>query len=77
MCRKSIRQHKKDIALSAKNNPKKFWKFAIAKSKTKTSIPDLYNMGDKTTLTNSDVEKANVLRDFFPLVFTADPQGST
>ena len=41
------------------------------KSKTKSSITDLYKDDDKN-ITESDKEKADVLADFFTSVFTKD-----
>ncbi len=73
LSRKSVKIHEKDIALSAKENPKKFWNYVKSKSKTKTSISDLYMNSDKDILTESDGEKSNVLGDFFTSVFTHDP----
>jgi hypothetical protein len=43
-----------------KSNPKKFWKYAQSKTKTKVSIPNLYTNERKDT-TSSDEEKAEVL----------------
>ena len=55
-----------------KDNPKKFWSYAQSKSKTKSSIPDLYKDDNKKDVTESDKEKADVLADFFTSVFTKD-----
>ena len=60
--------------MSAKENPKKFWSYIKSKSKTKTSIADLYTNESKTTLTDSDEAKANVLGKFFSSVFTIEPE---
>ena len=60
--------------MSAKENPKKFWSYVKSKSKTKTSIADLYTNESKTTVTDSDEAKANVLGKFFSSVFTIEPE---
>ena len=57
--------------MPAKENPKT----SKSKSKTKTSIADLYTDESKTTLTNSDEAKANVLGNFSS-VFTVEPEDS-
>ena len=54
------------------HNPKKFWSYVQSKTKTRTSIPDLYIDSDKKAVTSSDSEKANVLADFFSSVFTEE-----
>jgi hypothetical protein len=61
-----------NIAENVKHNPKIFWSNVQSKTKTRTSIPDLYIDSDKKTLTSSDSEKANVLADFFSSVFTEE-----
>ena len=71
--RKAVKLKEKDIAMSAKENPKKFGSYIKSKSKTKTSIADLYTNESKTTLTDSDEAKANVLGNFFSSVFTIEP----
>jgi hypothetical protein len=53
-----------NIAKNVKHNPNKFWSYVQSKTKTRTSIPDLYIASDKKTLTSSGSEKANVLADF-------------
>ena len=74
LSRKDVKLKEKDIAMSAKENPKKFWSYVKSKSKTKTSIADLYTDESKTTLTDSDEAKANVLGNFFSSVFTIEPE---
>lgn len=60
------------IATQVKSNPKKFWKYAQSKTKTKVSIPNLYTNERKDSATSSDKEKAEVLADFFSSVFTVE-----
>ena len=71
--RQTIKNHEKNIASSVKVNPKKFWNYVQSKSKTKSTIPDLYKDETKEQVTESDKEKANVLADLFTSVFTKDP----
>ena len=68
LSRKAVKLKEKDIAMSAKENQKKFLSYVKSKSKTKTSIADLYTNESKTTLTDSDEVKANVLGRFFSSV---------
>ena len=70
--RKRVRLKEMNIAENGKHNPKKFWSNVQSKTKTRTSIPDLYIASDKKTLTSSGSEKANVLADFFSSVFTEE-----
>jgi hypothetical protein len=48
LTRKITKQFEKQIAQEVKTNPKKFWKYARSKTKTKSSIPDLFKDDDKT-----------------------------
>jgi hypothetical protein len=61
-----------NLAENGKHNPKKFYSYIQSKTKTRTSIPDLYIDSDKKTLTSSDSEKANFLADLFSSVFTEE-----
>ena len=70
--RKMVKEYEKKIAESSKANPKSFWNYVQKKTKTKTSISDLYTDESKETMTNSDKQKANVLAEFFSSVFTVD-----
>ena len=58
--RQTIKNHEKNIADCVKDNLKKFWTCAQSKSKTKSSIPDLYKDDNKKDVTESDKEKAGV-----------------
>ena len=53
-----------------KDNPKAFWYYARSKTKTKSGISDLRK--DNGSLTNTDLEKADVLNNFFISVFTQE-----
>ena len=71
LTRQTIKTHKKNIADGVKDNPKKFWSYVQSKSKTKSSITDLYK-SDNKNVTESDKEKPDVLAVFFTSVFTKD-----
>ena len=73
LSRNAVKLHEKFIADNVKSNPKGFWNYVSKKSKTKSSIPDLYVDDNKQNLTKSDIEKSNVLGDFFASVFTDEP----
>jgi hypothetical protein len=75
LTRKITKQFEKQIAQEVKANPKKFWKYARSKTKTKSNIPDLFKDDNKTEFTNSDKEKATVLVDFFTSVFIIEGDG--
>ena len=74
LTRKKVKQKEKSIAENAKSNPKGFWNYVQRKSKTKSSIPNLYTgeVNDKDNLSKDDKEKAEVLSSFFSSVFTKE-----
>ena len=65
LTRKIVKKHEKKLADSVKTNPKSFWNYVKKKTKTKTSITDLYVDSNNIILTKTNSEKANVLADFF------------
>ena len=73
-CNKEIKllrkKHEKFIALGAKENPKKFWKYVQEQTKTNTGVQVLKNTDG--SLSNSDELKANTLNSFFSSVFTRE-----
>ena len=71
--REAVKKYEQDIAYAAKDNPKRFWAYVKSRTKTKSSISDLYKDETKTELTVSDGEKADVLGKFFSSVFTVEP----
>jgi hypothetical protein len=73
-CRRALKDHEKDIAKSAKKNPKAFYAYAKSKMKTQDTIPDLKDSGG--TLYTSDLGKADVLNKFFSSVFTREDLSS-
>ena len=58
------------LADEIKENPKSFWSCVRSKTKVKKGISDLDK--DDGTRTQNDVEKENVLNDFFASVFTRE-----
>ena len=72
LTRKIVKKTWKKVADSVKTNLKSFWNYVKKKTKTKTSITDLYVDGYNTILTKTNSEKANVLADVFSLVYTVD-----
>ena len=60
--------YEKSIALNAKKEPKRFWKYVKQKTKSKSSIGNLLKTDD--TSTETDSEKADELNRFFASVFT-------
>ena len=76
--RRLIRKaQKKCIISQIKENPKKFWQYAQAKMKTRTGIPNLIKYELKDDITNSDLEKAQLLADYLSSVSTREPQENT
>ena len=76
MCRNKVRgitrtlrkEFEYQMALRAREEPKKFWNYANSKLKTRSKIPDLYVNADKE-LTTNDYDKVEVLSDFFASVY--------
>ena len=58
------------VAKSSKENPKYFYQYAKSKLKIKENISSL--LKDDGTLTKGDLEKAEVLNNFFTSVFTKE-----
>ena len=59
-----------------KKNPKKFWKYANSKRKTKSGISELKtNTENGVKIIEIDRDKAEVLAEFFSSVFTKEPEG--
>ena len=68
--RKAVRDFKRQIAREAKANPKAFYKYAKSKMKTCSAVADLERLDG--TMTETDVDKAEVLDTFFTSVFTLE-----
>ena len=58
------------MANEAKCNPNKFWQYVNMRTKTISGIADLET--PQNTLTSKDVEKAEILANFFTSVFTKE-----
>ena len=65
--RKSVRAKEKKIAEQIKNNPKLFFQYVSSKLKSRDQISNLVMSDGK--LTETDAEKADVLKSFFPQCF--------
>ena len=84
--RKITKNEQQSIAAECKTNPKKFWNYVNKRRKINSGIGDLNSVdthGNIITITK-DVDKANVLGNFFSSVFTDEkdysnsiPQKST
>ena len=59
------KKHEKDLAKSAKNNPKAIWKYIKSKSKTRSNIGELHTdqKDPNTRKTDDDNEKAEILAE--------------
>ena len=74
--RRAKRNFEKNIADSAKINPKLFWSFSRSKLNTKPGVsPLLEDEKDSSSLKYSDTEKAEVLQKQFCSVFIQEPEG--
>ena len=69
--RKLVKANEASLALEAKNNPKRFFKYVASKTKTRECISHLKKRDN--SLTSSDKEKAEVLNEYFCSVFTREP----
>ncbi|CAM4508367.1 unnamed protein product [Lepidochelys kempii] len=78
-CRNEIRRAKSHLELQlardVKSNKKGFFRYVGNKKKAKESVGPLMNEGGN--LVTEDVEKANVLNDFFASVFTNKVRSQT
>ena len=68
--RKAKRDFEMGIARQAKNNPKAFYNYSKSKLKTRAGVSDLKKSDGTVTQTN--LEKAEVLNDYFTSVFTQE-----
>ena len=76
--RKKYRDYERNIASQIKVNPKKFWSYVKSKTKSHTGVSSLKHSvpnPDGTilnTLVEDDLDKANVLADFFSSVLVKE-----
>ena len=68
--RKAVRDFERQIAREAKANPKALYKYVRSKTKTRSAAADLERLDG--TLTETDVDKAEVLNTFFTSVFNLE-----
>ncbi|MCP3852206.1 MAG: hypothetical protein GY694_18500, partial [Gammaproteobacteria bacterium] len=68
--KKAKKERELQIASEVKSNPKAFYQYVSAKTKTKEGVSNLTK--EDGTLTISNKEKAQVLSNFFSSVFTVD-----
>ena len=69
--KKAVMLHEKGIADCVKENPKRFWSYVKSKTKIQERIPELINQINNTKTTN-DVDKAQILGEFFASVYTTE-----
>ena len=68
--RKAVRDFERQIAREAKANPKAVYTYARSKMETCSAVADLERLDG--TMTETDVDKAEVLNSFFTSVFTLE-----
>ena len=68
--RKAVRDFERQIANEAKANPKAFYKYARSKMKTCSTVADIKRPDG--TMTETDVDKAEILNSYFTSVFTQE-----
>ena len=70
-------QYEIDLARQSKLKPKVIWDYINKKTKIKTSIGDLYINQEtaNSPKTENDLEKAEILSDYFSNVFVIEPEG--
>ena len=68
--RKAVRDFERQIARETKANPKAFYKYARSKMKTCSAVADLERLDG--TMTETGVDKAEVLNTFITSVFTIE-----
>ena len=78
LIRKSKRSFEKEIASESKRNPKRFWKYARSKLRTKSGVsPLLQDKKNPHSLKFDDKDKAEILQEQFCSVFTKENPGAT
>ena len=68
--KKAKREYERKISHECKSNPKRFWQYVQSKTKCSTGISPL-DKGNGN-LAYDNVEKANILNDYFSSVFTRE-----
>lgn len=72
LTRKLRRKYEQELVRKLKQNPKCFWQYVNTRLKTRSGVEDLEKPDG--TLASSNLEKANVLANFFASVFTDEDQ---
>ena len=74
LTRKAKKLTERNIANSAKKNPKAFWKYAQSKLKTRASIPEMevVNEDGSKTYAKDDKSKADLFQEYFGGVYTKE-----
>lgn len=72
--RQLYKDEQNKIAKECKSNPKKFWNYINSKTKSHNKIEELYSINDNgvETVVSNDLDKANVLSNYFSSVFNTD-----
>ena len=73
LTRRLRRDFELQLAKKVKGKPKLFWKYVRSRLKTRQTIPSLY---DNDITASTDIEKAELLNDFFVSVFTIEDTDS-
>ena len=68
--RKTVRDFERQIANEVKADPKAFYKYARSKMKTRSMVADLERPDG--TMTETDIDKAEMLNSYFTSVFTQE-----
>ena len=84
--RRAAKAAEKAVCTEAKTNAKRFWKYVSSKTKSRPTIPELYEdleidekdkkANKKRNLTKNDSEKTNVFNDYFASVFNLDDENT-
>ena len=72
--RNIIREEQRDIGISSKNNPKKFWNYVKSKTKNTTCIGDIkyLNENNEQCIAKTNEEKSEAFCNYFSSVFTRE-----
>ena len=74
LTRNAQKLYEQIIINQIKDNLTKFWQYAQAKLKIRTGMPNFMKTELKDDMSNSDLEKAELLANSLSSVFTREPQ---